>query len=85
MERAMGLQFDSVTTIPDCSLTFILDDIMARTDRRGRQTQVASDDLESWLNALMRQATPLVSSTSGRASLEAWLDAVDAETAALPA
>jgi hypothetical protein len=69
----MGYQFDSITTAPDCSLTFIVNDIIAR----GREN-AAQADIEAWLNALSRQAVPMVASKAGRAQLEAWLDAADA-------
>lgn len=74
----MGIQFETVTTLPEVSLTLIVDDIM-----RQRATPVRSMttplDLSTWLNALQRQAQPLVHSKALRANLEAWLDAVDAE------
>lgn len=69
----MGIQFDSITAAPDCSLTFIVNDIIERGSRSSAQA-----DMEGWLNALSRQNAPIVASKSGRAQLEAWLDAVDA-------
>lgn len=67
----MGVQFDSITAAPDCSLTYIMGDLGSRA-RHDPQT-----DVEAWLNALARQSVPIVASKSGRAQLEAWLDAVD--------
>lgn len=67
----MGIQFDSITAAPDCSLTFLMGDL-----GRGSR-QAAQADVEAWLNALSRQSVPIVASKSGRAQLEAWLDAVD--------
>lgn len=64
----MGVQFDSITAAPDCSLTFIMGDL----GRNARQA--AQADVEAWLNALSRQSVPIVASQSGRAQLEAWLD-----------
>ena len=69
----MGIQFDSITTAPDCSLTFILNDLLAR----GARNTAPQADLEAWLNALSRQAVPIVASKKGRAQLEAWLDAAE--------
>ena len=70
----MGFQFDSITTAPDCSLTFILNDLLAR----GSRETAAQADIEAWLNALSRQAVPIVATPKGRAQLEAWLDAAEA-------
>ncbi len=70
----MGIQFDSITAAPDCSLTFIVNDIL----ERGARPSAQAADMEGWLNALSRQNTPIVASKSGRAQLEAWLDAVEA-------
>lgn len=67
----MGVQFDSITAAPDCSLTFIMGDI-----GRSARHPAGQADVEAWLNALSRQAVPMVASQSGRAQLEAWLDAV---------
>jgi hypothetical protein len=83
----MGIQFESVTTAPDSSLTWIMDDLTVRggqvPSRREVQTVKALEagDLEAWVNALLRQATPIVASRSGRAQLEAWLAAVDPSAA----
>ena len=67
----MGLQFEAITAAPDCSLTFIMGDL-------GRSSRAAAQaDVESWLNALARQSIPVVASQSGRAQLEAWLDAIE--------
>ena len=65
----MGIQFESITAAPDCSLTFIVNDLIERGSRQSAQA-----DLEAWLNVLARQAVPVVASKSGRAQLEAWLD-----------
>ena len=78
----MGIQFENVTTAPDSSLTWIMDDLAVRgqvPSRRDVPTAKALEagDLEAWVNALLRQATPIVASRSGRAQLEAWLAAVD--------
>ena len=80
----MGLQFDSITTSSDSSLTWIVDDLVVRSGqpaaRHAPQTTKAAleaGDLEAWVNALLRQAAPIVASRSGRAQLEAWLAAVD--------
>lgn len=67
----MGVQFESITAAPDCSLTFLMGDL-----GRGSH-QAAQADVEAWLNALARQAVPIVASLNGRAQLEAWLDAVE--------
>ncbi len=64
----MGVQFDSITAAPDCSLTFVMGDL-GRSSRQAAQAEV-----EAWLNALARQSVPIVASQSGRAQLEAWLD-----------
>lgn len=69
----MGIQFDNITAAPDSSLTLIVNDIIERGSRLSTQA-----DTEGWLNALSRQNVPIVASKSGRAQLEAWLDAVDA-------
>ncbi len=74
----MGIQFDSITAAPDCSLTFIVNDILERGARPSASHSSGQADMEGWLNALSRQNTPIVASKSGRAQLEAWLDAVDA-------
>ena len=72
----MGIQLDNITAAPDCSLTFILNDVMSRRPD-GRPLPAAPDaDLEGWLNALSRQAVPIVASRAGQAQLEAWLDLV---------
>ncbi len=85
----MGIQFETVTTLPEVSLTLIVDDIMRQRTMPAR-TMTAPLDLSTWLNALQRQTQPLVQSKALRENLEAWLDAVDAElpaseTPALPA
>jgi hypothetical protein len=77
----MGVQFDSVTTASSSSLTWIVDDLLSR----GPGTASAHDakvgdeacDIEAWVNALLRQSTPIVASPAGRAQLEAWLAAVE--------
>jgi hypothetical protein len=72
----MGAQFEQITFSSEMSLTLIVDDIA----RRRRETNAASSlepmDIDSWLNALQRQAAPLVSSAS-RDHLEAWLEEVE--------
>jgi hypothetical protein len=80
----MGLQFDSVTTASDSSLTWIMDDLIVRSGRLPSRRELPAakavleaGDLEAWVNALLRQATPIVASPTGRAHLEAWLAAVD--------
>jgi hypothetical protein len=72
----MGVQFERITFAPPQSLTFIMDDI-ARHRRESAHSTGASDDLDGWLNALQRQAKPLISSKAGKDELLAWLDAVD--------
>jgi hypothetical protein len=78
----MGAQFENVTYSPEISLTLVVDDIMRR--RSLKAVAAEPQDLMSWLNALQRQAVPLVQSGAARANLEAWLEAVD-EHLALPA
>jgi len=85
----MGIQFETVTTLPEVSLTLIVDDIMRQRTMPAR-TMAEPLDLSTWLNALQRQTQPLVQSKALRENLEAWLDLVDAElpapeTPALPA
>jgi hypothetical protein len=79
----MGLQFESVTTASDTSLTWIMDDLAVRSARApsrrdvGTPKPLEAGDLEAWVNALLRQATTIIGSRSGRAQLEAWLAAVE--------
>ncbi len=81
----MGVLLERVTYASENSLTLIVDDIM-RQHRNGFSAPAAAQgDMESWLNALQRQATPLISSKAGQADLEAWLDAVQKEEAATTA
>jgi hypothetical protein len=85
----MGIQFETVTTLPEVSLTLIVDDILRQRHEASLYPKAAPLDLTNWLNALQRQAQPLVHSKALRENLEAWLDAVDAElpaseTPALP-
>ena len=70
-DHVMGVQFDSITAAPDCSLTFIMGDLGRRSGH------AAQADIEAWLNALARQSTSIVASQSGRDQLEAWLDAIE--------
>ena len=72
----MGLQFDNVTTASESSLTLIVEDLLHVRAIGG--TTPADSDWEAWLNALSRQAAPLITSNSGRTQLQAWLDAVEA-------
>ena len=72
----MGLQFDNVTTAPENSLTLIVEDLLHARVAGGNPS--AGSDWEAWLNALSRQAAPIITSSSGRAQLEAWLDVVEA-------
>lgn len=66
-----------VMQVSDNSLAFLMEDLQHR-----RSPWLAGansgDDVENWVNALQRQAYPLVASTQGRANLEAWLALVDA-------
>jgi hypothetical protein len=64
-------------------LTWIVDDLLSRgASPVPRHDAQASDalqpcDLEAWVNALLRQAMPIVASRTGRAQLEAWLAAIE--------
>jgi hypothetical protein len=79
----MGIQFDSLTTASSSSLTWIVDDLLSRgaTPAPPHDAQAPGVqqpcDLEAWVNALLRQATPIVASRAGREQLEAWLAAVE--------
>jgi hypothetical protein len=79
----MGIQFDSLTTASSSSLTWIVDDLLSRgASPAPRHDAQAGDalqpcDLEAWVNALLRQAMPIVASRTGRAQLEAWLAAIE--------
>lgn len=86
----MGIQFETVTTLPEVSLTLIVNDILRQQHEASLYPKAVPLDLTTWLNALQRQGQPLVHSKVLRDNLEAWLDAVDAEigapeTPALPA
>ena len=72
----MGVQFERVTYSPRHSLTLIVDDI-ARHRREAAHRPEAPIDLDAWVNALHRQAQPLIASQEGKDNLLAWLDAVE--------
>jgi len=75
----MGLQLESVTTSSPFSLTQIVDDT-ASLRRGGFRLSIGPADgveVEAWLNAVQRQARPLIQSEARRADLEAWLAAAD--------
>ena len=55
--------------------TMIVDEFVHQR-RTGAAHAHTAPELEAWLNALQRQNTPMITSRSGRAQLEAWLDAV---------
>jgi hypothetical protein len=76
-ERIMDAQLESVTYASSGSLTLAIDDLML--ERRGAWSgrRAGVSDLDGWLNALRRQASPLIQSPSRRADLKAWLAAVD--------
>jgi hypothetical protein len=76
LEHAMGVQFERITYASRHSLSLIVDDI-ARHQREPASPAGVVADLDGWLNALHRQAAPLVSSKAGKTDLLAWLDAVD--------
>jgi hypothetical protein len=61
---------------PASSLAFLMDDLQARR-RECLSGGKSGTDLEEWVNALRRQAQPIVASTQGRANLEAWLALVE--------
>jgi hypothetical protein len=72
----MGAQFDYVTYSPEVSLTLIVDDLTRHRQDAAFYPKSGPVDILAWLNALQRQAAPLVQSKSSRENLEAWLDAV---------
>lgn len=78
----MGVQFETIAYSAENSLTLIVDDI-ARQRRDGSLLSPINQDLESWLNAFQRQTLPLIYSKQGQANLEAWLAAVDLDSAEL--
>lgn len=73
----MGAQFDKLTLSPELSLTLIVDDIARQISAMPTYLTQGPLDLDGWLNALQRQTTPLLQSTSARDNLEAWLAEVD--------
>ncbi len=77
----MGIQVEQITLNAHQSLSFIVED-MSRARRDGYTGNLG--DLEAWLNVLQSWSSPLVSE-SGLRGIEAWLDAVEAETAATAA
>lgn len=73
----MGVQFENVTYAASHSLTLVIDDVV-RQQRDAREYAAApAGDLGGWLNALSRQAAPLIQAGSNRENLEAWLAAVE--------
>lgn len=76
----MGVQFETVAYAAESSLTLIVDDI-ARQRIAGPMVLSAEQDLESWLNAFQRQAMPLIYTKQGQENLEAWLAAVESDSA----
>jgi len=81
----MGVQFEPITYSSENSLTLIVDDIVRQRRDGIVSTAEAQADMESWLNALHRQAAPLIYSKSGHANLEAWLAAVEQDLLAAAA
>jgi hypothetical protein len=76
----MGVQFETIAYAAENSLTLIVDDI-ARQRRSGHMLPPIDQDLEAWLNAFQRQGQPLLYSKQGQANLEAWLQAVELDSA----
>ena len=72
----MGAQFEQITYSAEVSLTLLVDDITRQRRDALFTSEAGPADLSNWLNALQRQAAPLVHSKASREHLEAWLDAV---------
>jgi hypothetical protein len=68
----------------ESSLTLIVDDLTRQRRDAAIYPDSETPDLDGWLNALQRQARPLINSPKGLANLEAWLDAVDLDSAGNP-
>ena len=64
----------AVQQVPENSLSFLMEDLQAHTNTSAGKS---GNDLEAWVNALHRQGRPLVTSSQGRANLEAWLALVE--------
>jgi|GEM_PF-5395863 len=77
----MNIAFDAVSYAAESSLTLIVDDISRRRVAGGPLSVPLEQDLESWLNAFQRQSLPLIHSKQGLANLEAWLAAVETDSA----
>jgi hypothetical protein len=73
----MGVQFENLTYSSGSSLTLAIDDLAHHRRIALVNPEAPAVDLDSWLNALQRQATPLIQSATRRSDLEAWLDAVE--------
>ena len=73
----MGAHVDRITYSSEVSLTLIVDDITRQRRDAPFYPKAGPLDLVSWLNALQRQAAPLVHSAASREHLEAWLEEVD--------
>jgi hypothetical protein len=72
----MGAQIDQITSSFGSSLTHVIEDMQRQPLDGATQPVARTDELQDWLNALQRQATPLIFSKSGRANLEAWLESI---------
>ena len=72
-------QFETITSATPTSLTLVVDDIMRHRRESLIYPRAAAVDFDIWLNALQRQANPLIQSGAGRADLEAWLAAVETQ------
>jgi hypothetical protein len=77
----MNVAFDTISYAAESSLTLIVDDIARQRIAGGPLVVPLEQDLESWLNAFQRQSLPLIYSKQGQANLEAWLAAVEADSA----
>ncbi|MSO97532.1 MAG: hypothetical protein EXR11_04835 [Rhodospirillaceae bacterium] len=77
----MSPSVEKIAQASGSSLTLIVDDLARQRRDAAIYPDSETPDLDDWLNALQRQATPLVHSRKGLANLEAWLEAVDLDTA----
>lgn len=70
-----------VVQTAEASLSFLMEDLRAHRAALV-QEPAPSADMENWMNALQRQATPLVASSAGRANLKEWLALVEQDLGA---